>query len=323
MGFREMVEELKNKKKIRNQRWEEIEERRKEFEKSLKAQRDSFEESLEPLKKELVTVSEELNSRNLGNISIRIGDLVKEISLLTGVKLSDIGVEIITTVDLGGEYSLQEIASHLEKEKQRNHDYGLYVRIFSDTNIPGSLSGYDNRKFNFVIYRTLDLNELQNDGKILLEHCEIIKHDASDLIPGMGGYATRLVVNKNIFDLNVILNLVDLIRDDDRNYIQAWYPANTFTQAIINYVERKNSKKQWNASLWHPLCIKPVKVDDVVVPSKSTGGFVPYQAPNDRYEVRGIMPPANPTQLTSEEETYQETGPKLVKRKNNSKKKQN
>lgn len=54
----------------------------------------------------------------------------------------------------------------------------------------------------------------------------------------------------------------------------------------------EQKKKMWNPDLWKPLGIKPVEVKDYIKPGESTGGFIPYQAPNDRYEVRGIMPSA-------------------------------
>ena len=51
-------------------------------------------------------------------------------------------------------------------------------------------------------------------------------------------------------------------------------------------------EKQFNPDLWKPVGFKPVEITDYSEPGKSTGGFLPYQAPDDRYEVRGIMPKA-------------------------------
>lgn len=50
-------------------------------------------------------------------------------------------------------------------------------------------------------------------------------------------------------------------------------------------------EKEFNPSLWNPLGVKGVPIPKY---STSTGhnGFVEYQAPEDRYEVRGIMPKA-------------------------------
>lgn len=63
---------------------------------------------------------------------------------------------------------------------------------------------------------------------------------------------------------------------------------NTYNEIISSYKFRHD--KIWNPDLWKPLGIKPIEIKDIIEPAKSTGGFLPYQDPNDRYEVRGIMP---------------------------------
>ena len=52
----------------------------------------------------------------------------------------------------------------------------------------------------------------------------------------------------------------------------------------------EQKKQMWNPDLWNPLGIKSVQVQDYIKQGECTGGLIPYQAPNDRYEVRGIMP---------------------------------
>jgi len=51
--------------------------------------------------------------------------------------------------------------------------------------------------------------------------------------------------------------------------------------------------KVWNPDLWKPIGYKPVEIDEAKIMAenlKKTNSFLDYQAPNDRYEVRGIMP---------------------------------
>lgn len=57
-------------------------------------------------------------------------------------------------------------------------------------------------------------------------------------------------------------------------------------------IEQKFSTKEkmWNPDLWKPLGIKPVDSNECVKLSNGTGGFLPFQKPDERYEVRGIMP---------------------------------
>lgn len=67
-----------------------------------------------------------------------------------------------------------------------------------------------------------------------------------------------------------------------------------FSTKEIDFIKKLvivNSKEKiWNSDLWKPLGIKPVEVNNYVKSGNSTGGFLPYQNPDDRYEVRGIMP---------------------------------
>lgn len=59
------------------------------------------------------------------------------------------------------------------------------------------------------------------------------------------------------------------------------------------------SEKKFNPALWKPLGIKPVEVKGGIQPRK-LNSFLDYQAPDDRYEVKGIMPKA-PEHPKSEE----------------------
>ena len=65
-------------------------------------------------------------------------------------------------------------------------------------------------------------------------------------------------------------------------------------------VDLGNGKK-WNPDLWKPIGYKPVDVKPIF--SQKHTGFVEYQAPEDRYEVRGIMP-------SSKNKTLELTPPK-------------
>lgn len=56
---------------------------------------------------------------------------------------------------------------------------------------------------------------------------------------------------------------------------------------IIGNCQEQNGKT-WNPDLWKPIGYKPVDVEPIF--SQKHTGFVEYQAPEDRYEVRGIMP---------------------------------
>jgi len=89
--------------------------------------------------------------------------------------------------------------------------------------------------------------------------------------------------------------------DKDYNYLINSYRVYQ-ESSQENLIDLGNGKK-WNPDLWKPIGIKPVETDDYIKPRQSTGGFIPCQAPNDRYEVRGIMP-------SSKNKTLELTPPK-------------
>lgn len=74
-----------------------------------------------------------------------------------------------------------------------------------------------------------------------------------------------------------------------------------------------SNEKKWNPKLWKPVGMKEVDLSTIpdpepkwesdvgekhsflgIIPgdSRKTNSFLDYQAPDDRYEVRGIMPKA-------------------------------
>ena len=66
--------------------------------------------------------------------------------------------------------------------------------------------------------------------------------------------------------------------------------------------------KVWNPDLWKPIGFKPVEIDQAKIMAENlrkTNSFLDYQAPEDRYEVRGIMP-------SSKNKTLELTPPKPI-----------
>ena len=51
-------------------------------------------------------------------------------------------------------------------------------------------------------------------------------------------------------------------------------------------------EKQFNPALWNPVGVKKVSIPQTPRISDGHQGFVEYQRPDERYEVRGIMPKA-------------------------------
>lgn len=99
------------------------------------------------------------------------------------------------------------------------------------------------------------------------------------------------------YDTNDIMNLstanctseqaIEKIERDYNYLINSYRTYQKSSQE--NLIDLGNGRK-WDPELWKPIGFKLVKIDDYIKPGQSTGGFIPYQAPEDRYVVRGIMP---------------------------------
>jgi len=99
------------------------------------------------------------------------------------------------------------------------------------------------------------------------------------------------------YDTNDIMNSIatnctseEAIEKIDRYYNYLINSYRTYQESSQeNLIELVNGK-MWNPDLWKPIGCKPVEIDDYIKLGQRTGGFIPYQAHNDRYEVRGVMP---------------------------------
>ena len=181
-----------------------------------------------------------LENNDIENISVSIGDIVKELSNLTGIDEDKIGISTTTNIGYWGIYNLDYLVFLINSEDQRlgyyKYDKDKYylVNIYAEK----SLYDYDKkRKFNFYLKLKLDLNEIQADGKTLLDHSrEQLYFD-----DGRESHYTGIVIDKDVENLNYKVNLVELENAIDT---KDFYPSDLFKQAIINYIERKNNNKK-------------------------------------------------------------------------------
>ena len=90
-------------------------------------------------------------------------------------------------------------------------------------------------------------------------------------------YKHIITTNPNITDEELKLQFSSIVSSKKSNSEEPSYNSN-------------KKEKQFDPSLWKPIGYKPVDVKPVY--SQKHTGFVEYQAPEDRYEVRGVMPPA-------------------------------
>lgn len=180
-----------------------------------------------------------LENNDIDNISVSIGDIVEELSNLTGIEKENIGVNIDTYVGYWGICTFDEIISRINS-KQKNYflNYNekrkIKISIYSNKNI---YSHANNQIFCYDIEKKFDLNEIQADGKTLKDHSrEQLYFD-----DGRESYYTGIVIDKDIENLNYKVDLEELENIKDS---KDFYPVNLFKQIIINIIDNRNNNKQ-------------------------------------------------------------------------------
>lgn len=195
---------------------------RRNFEERIANERKCFEQMMDSLRERSITLSEKYTVLSLDTISIRLGNLVKELANLVGIDDKDVGVEIKNDCILDGEYNKSSILSNKIKKYYWN-DYWKVILFLNKKQ----------QSFCYQMVFKLDLNEIQDDGKTLLEHCTVtVEH------VGFGECYTFININKNIDDLVLSMPISDLIRDS----ATTWYPVDLINQAVGNCVERSNTE---------------------------------------------------------------------------------
>lgn len=198
------------------------------FEKRMRAEKDEFEHSLSFLESDRVKLSNEIDCLGKDTISVKLGDLIKELSLLEGIDTSEIYTNVKT-----------KPISFLNKHSENISE--SISMICSDYNtdwmllLTGKPTLCESLSFAYVIKLNSSLNDIQADGKTLLEHCIVdVEYDMVS-----EKYYIVLNIKKDIDNLILNIPLKYLARSDTNE----WYPADIMIQAVINCVEKSQEKE--------------------------------------------------------------------------------
>lgn len=193
------------------------------FEKKMRSEKDEFEHSLSFLETDRIKLSKEIDYLGKDIISVKLGDLIKELSLLEGIDTSDIYTNIKA-----------KPISFLKKHNEKIPE--LINMIYNDYNtdwmvlLTGNPMAHEVLSFTYVIKLNSNLSDIQADGKTLLEHCIVdVEYDMVS-----EKYYIVLNIKKDIDDLILNIPLKYLARSDTNE----WYPNDLMIQAVINCVER-------------------------------------------------------------------------------------
>lgn len=231
---------FRKKTKIERKEFEEkIAIERKAFEKKISDDEKEFEKAMRILRKKLECLLSEFHLLYNDSVSVRFGDLINELSRLTGIKVSNIEVNTSYEVVFNGGYTRHTINELLDSASISIRHGGDETRPNFEVVLKDSTFGSDADRcaFLYFIRSNVKLDEVQADGKMFLEHCTATT--SVDYINFERQEYTTLNVKKNIPDLILKISLKDLVRGSDT---KCWYPADIMTQAVINCVEKSKEK---------------------------------------------------------------------------------
>lgn len=158
------------------------------------------------------------------SIPVRLGDLIKEISKLSSINEKNISVRIVTDIKKPGLFSGSDMINLLNRD-DTEHKITLFI------------DGVDYSRSNMVMYVTefkLDKSFINLESNFLKNHCSL------RVVKNKDYSYSEIVVDRNVSD--VVLNFGLEHIDAKEDY--CWYPANIFTQAIINCTSKNNKKKK-------------------------------------------------------------------------------
>ena len=238
------IEEYEKRKGQINAQREVVANLKAEYQKQIKLLEDqianlrkSLEKELEPITRQIQSQEDELedHAKNI-QVSIKFGDIVQEISDITGTPVQDINV-------YGGySYSFSPLDIYNKGEvtkedflKFDNNDplHPIYLHLSA----VGKAPAHPNcTSFEFTHTFKCHLLDIQSDGKTLLEHSNI----KSKIIESNGSYYeyTSLVPDENLEDILCPFTLKQLI--DFKNSLK----NNLLGQAAVNCLDKPKGKQK-------------------------------------------------------------------------------
>ena len=195
--------------------------------------------SREEIESEIKEISNTVLARRIASddyediyFSIRLGDLISEISYLSGVRIDDIHVSLLTNIRCDDEVIDDKVLDEIEKSIECSEEpKGIMFRLWSEAN-----KNYDNyisfSYFTFLPF--MGFSSIQASGRQLLEHISFVDRKYGDILQHK-----EVVIDKDIE--NVVCNF----SAGCLNYTNgiSWYPASLISQAVINCVLMQYDEK--------------------------------------------------------------------------------
>lgn len=193
-----------------------------------------FNNSIKSLKEELISKKKELDSIRDYKVSVRFGDLIDELLKIFNLdrNVDNINYNVSTSVSFSGKKNVDEIIK-LNNDSKYGLGYGKnYMYILLEGTKKTARYNYQPKSFAYSIFLPLDFENIQADGKSLLEHSSVKTERDNNK------KNNTIVIDKNIDDLILDIDLNTLLSVNKPNF----YPANLFRNAVGNCSKNKKVK---------------------------------------------------------------------------------
>jgi len=190
----------------------------------ISRKKEEYETIMNQLRTMLSQKDKEINElRNSIIFTIRLGDLLCEISKLSGVKINDMEVSLETNVAFLGEHDFGQMFKLLNESKC---SYFIRMKLTSIAKDSSSIP------FHYFCFLPLDFKKVQSDGMLLVDHCSLTTRGKTDEI------YTEIDIDRNVEDIVLNFNLSCLEMENNTS----WYPSDLFSQALVNCIQKKDIK---------------------------------------------------------------------------------
>ena len=189
-----------------------------------------------PLKEEEKRIRAEKEVLGQEKFDIRLGDLMDELSLLTGIPKE----EMYVYLDFNNIWTIEDYKPVDFYKREKNP----YLNLTLASRPPHTFSIEDRQPndFNYYFSFQSDFDEVQADGKTLLEH-SYTKRGHCDRLPWLRIETSLYLKDSHKEDIVCHLKLWDLASSFEHNH---HFPKDLFLRALQNHEEHKNDNSKEN-----------------------------------------------------------------------------
>ena len=189
-----------------------------------------YEKEMKCLSDKIINKRKEVDEIESKIVTIRLGDLIDELSWLSGNDACDIETSIKFSMDFN---SMEDFFEFID-EIQDTGKNCLISNVRFEIKCKKKKNNDESISFDYFTFMDFNLGMVQSSGYLLINHglCSFESYTTTDEI------TVNFSLEKNRDDILCNFKLGDLNKEN--NY--SWYPADLFIQAIFNINKREYDK---------------------------------------------------------------------------------